>query len=129
MIIERMAKDPYTKQSLLLLRSSLNVFTKGVMKLMLGPVMNELKLYKSNSKAFKSRFEYTEYSSPLVQNALEAVRAGDYLQKYHLSTNGHKKQFFKVIEDGVRWSSSPNNITKEKGHKRKGVLLRGRQLF
>jgi len=123
LIIERMAKDPYTKNSMFLLKRTLNIFSKGILKMSIGPIFENLKFYKSSSKAFKSRFDYTEYSSELVMGALEVVRKGDYLMKYHLSTNGHKKQFFKVVEDGLRWSSSPANINREKGHKREWILL------
>lgn len=112
LIFEKMSKDPYTRQSVNKLRSSLKTITESINRFAFREVFKTLNWRKLKPLAFKNRFDELEKNSHLINRAVNIVRNGDFLDKFHFSTSGHHKQFFQLIEDTLRWTSKKSNITK-----------------
>ncbi len=51
--------------------------------------------------------------SQLAYKCYQLIKNGEVLEKYHLSSKGHKKQFFKIIDaKQLRWCDNEKDINK-----------------
>lgn len=112
LIIEKMAKDPYTRQSVNLLRSSVKKISSCVSKIAFREAFKVMNWRKLKPVAFKNRFDELEKNSQIIAKALNTIRNGDFLDKFHYTTRGHHKQYFQLIDDTLRWTSKQKNIGK-----------------
>lgn len=112
LIFEKMSKDPYTRQSVGVMRQSVKKIISGVNKLAFRQVFQTINWRKLKPIAFRNRFDDLEKNSPLISNAVQVVKSGDFLDKYHYTTAGSRKQYFQVVDDTLRWTSKKSNITK-----------------
>ena len=104
-------KDSYTKDAVTNLRLKISKIEKGVKKAFFMPAWNKLmkksRLERRKSHLVESTNAYEYYKS---------ILKGEYLDKFHLSSNGHKKQFFQIVDTKelrqLRWCDKEKDITK-----------------
>lgn len=107
-ILEKLMKDSYTKEAVNNLRLKVAKIEKGVRKCFFMPGWSTLK----KMVRFQKRKSFL-VESQLAYKCYQLIKNGDVLEKYHLSSKGHKKQFFKIIDaKQLRWCDNEKDINK-----------------
>jgi hypothetical protein len=120
-IFDKLMNDPYTRQSVNKVRSSCYKVVSGISKIAFRKAFEHLNLNKLKPVAFRDRFSELERINKLINRAVNRIREGDFLTKFHFTTRGSHKQFFKLFDEtNIRWTSKKSNIEKVRScHSRK----------
>lgn len=112
-VFEKLAKDPYTRQSINKMRSAVYKISSGISKIAFKSAFNHMNWTNLKPLAFRDRFSELERTNLLISKAIQRVKIGDYITKFHYTTNGSHKQFFQLFDDtNLRWTSRQSNIVK-----------------
>lgn len=122
--LEKFAQDPYTRQSVSLMKSTCGKISSGAAKILFRSAFRNLSLVHQKPIVFRNQknsqfqvFSKTQWnlekasSLNLIINALRRIEKGEFLTKLHYRANGGKKQYFKVVDGTeIRWTSKEVNI-------------------
>lgn len=107
-ILEKLMKDNYAREAINNLRIKVAKIERGVKKIFFAPTFN--RLFK---KARISRRKSFLVESQVAYKHFLKVSNGDYLEKYNYTSGGHRKHFFKIVDQKtLRWCRDKKNITK-----------------
>ena len=100
-------KDSYTRESINTMRLKIAKIEKGVKKAFYMPAWEKLtkkaKLERSKSFLVESQLAYKYYMQ---------IKDGEYLEKFHYSSSGSKKEYFKIIDSKtLRWCHKQSDIS------------------
>lgn len=105
-ILEKMMKDNYTRNAVHLLKLKLTKIDMFVKRQAFLPVFEKLA-----SRAQRERRKSFLVDSQLAYKLFLRTRDGELLEKVHYSSNGSRKEFFKIIDNKfLRWSKDKKNI-------------------
>lgn len=121
-ILEKMMKDNYTRDAVHVLKLKVAKIDRLVKRSFFMPFFNKIA-----KQANKERRKSFLIDSQLAFKYFLRTRDGEQLEKFHYSSNGSRKEFFKVIDNKyLRWSKDKKNITNPaKCHNLDLVQIRG----
>lgn len=100
-------KDSYTREAVHTLKLKLAKIDRLTKRALFTPFFNRLndktKLERRKSFLIESQYAY---------KCFVKTREGEVLEKYHFSSNGSRKEFFKIVDNQyIRWCPDKKNIT------------------
>jgi hypothetical protein len=105
-VFDKLAKDPYTRQSINKMRSSCYKISSGISKMAFRRAFDNMNWTNLKPVAFRDRFSELEKNNLLIQKAVQRIKIGDYITKFHYTTSGSHKQFFQLVDEtNLRWTS------------------------
>ena len=116
-LLKKLTNDSYTRESLNLYKRSTEKIVNTFFKIGARDAFDALKekfiqAYMAQSRKLARKERY-DLKNPLVKRAISAIKRGEYVVKYHFTTNGKHKQFFKLLDEvTLRWTSKEKNIQK-----------------
>lgn len=88
------------------MRNSCYKISNGISKIAFRSAFQNLNWNKLKPVAFRDRFSELERSNLLIQGAVQRIKIGDFLTKFHFTTKGSHKQFFQLVDEtNLRWTS------------------------
>lgn len=105
-------KDNFTRDAIHNLKLKVNKIDKLIKRGLCTPffniVANKARLERRKSFLVDSQLAYRCYLK---------IKDGEFLDKYHYSSNGHKKDFFKIVDSKyLRWNPDKNKVNNPKAN-------------
>jgi hypothetical protein len=105
-VLEKMMKDNYTRDAVHILKLKITKIDRLAKRCAFMPFFNKI-AKKANLERRKSFL----VDSQMAFKCFMRTRDGEVLEKFHYSSNGSRKEFFKVTDNKyLRWSRDKKNI-------------------
>jgi hypothetical protein len=109
-ILEKLMKDTYTREAINNLRLKVAKIDKFFKRCFFMPGWSAL-----SKRARVERRKSFLITSQTAYKYYLKIKDGEYLDKYNYSSNGHRKQFFKIVDQKVlKWADKDKDIAKAK---------------
>ena len=110
-ILDKLESDTYTRHCVSTMRSSINKIVSGISKIALRKIFEDHKWKRLKTVGFSQRLQNPNQISEIQQKSVNIIKLGGYLEKFHYTTRGSKKQFFQLVDETtLRWASKKSYI-------------------
>lgn len=109
-ILEKMMKDNFTRDAIHTLKLKVTKIDKLTKRGMCMPFFNLMA-----NRARQERRKSFLVDSQLAYRFYLKIKDGEYLEKFHYSSNGSRKEFFKIVDSKyLRWNPDPKKVNNPK---------------
>lgn len=103
-------KDNFTRDAIHNLKLKVTKIDRLIKRSMYLPFFNNM-----NDKARRERRKSFLVDSQLAYRYYLKIKDGEFLEKFHYSSNGSRKEFFKIVDSKyLRWNPEPKKVNNPK---------------